>query len=263
MKLYDSRWRALHFVLASALAACAGELEQEHVVDLDELAAPAASERGRPHERGERRRTKPHERGQKGEDAAVPCDGVDAGTPPRADAGTRPRADVPRTDGGTPPTPDAGAAVVDAGARDRTAALGSWPGDFCSPVSGEGQYWALCEAAVGLRCQPPPRERADAPSTCACPPGAGFALGYCTSTDWGSEPTDVGTESLGPSTAVGANYGDQCRPGAFPGFPWAECQAARGLECRLPPARPGTFDRTKHCLCPEGSTFTEGRCAKP
>lgn len=195
----------------------------------------------------------------------VPYASADAGPPSTVDAGLRSAADGGlRVDEDSRSSADAAAAT----ARDAAAeplypsfAVGANPGDFCSPVSEQQEHWARCEARRGLRCRPPSEERADSPSTCACPPGATFEGGTCSSSDWsGVEIGDAENEPLGASTALGANPGDPCMPGAFRATRYAECDDRRGLVCWRRPPSPGRFDVVTTCMCPEASTFVNGVC---
>ena len=229
MNLSDASSRALAVWLGVLLAACAGDVDHHAI---SELGASLAINDG-----------------AHGDASAIlsASGGPDAGMVLDAGLGMAP-------DATTVSAPDAAEQLYP------TSAIGANPGDFCSPVSGERKYWSQCEARRGLRCRPQPGQQ-DAPRTCACAPGATFDLIRCSHEDWGADAEhDEGVEKLGSSTALGANYGDQCVAGAFPNIPWALCDARRGLQCRKPNVRPGTRDVGRNCLCPDGQEFVAGVC---
>lgn len=256
MTFYDLSSKPLRLLILMVLAGCA-EGAVEPVLDTEE--STSADLRKREH---------PRDRRRKGDDPCAPCTSpdrcLDAGAGPAADAGSNASADA-----GTGKTPDAAADAGTGRTPDAarplgpTTAVGANAGDFCSPVEGERRYWARCEERRGLRCQPPSPEYADAPSTCACAPGATFVEGLCSHNDWGSvDAGNVATELLGPSTALGAKVGDQCTVGAFARDAWALCDARRGLTCRVLRNRAGSLDVNVVCQCPEGATFVEGVCTE-
>jgi len=239
MSFHRTASNTLPFLLLVTLAACADELSDQEGVDPK---GSSASEQQADESRLQRLDSI--------HDASVPCIAADAGRP-----GAGPL-DGGSFDAGSPRIRDASTPPLAP-----SSAVGAHPGDFCSPVSGQRKFWAICETRRGLRCLPPRGANRDEPSTCACPPTASFERGVCNG-EWDTpDMNDATAEPLGPSTAQGQRSGSQCAPGPFSEMPWALCDARRRLECRLPPVPPGLQDVVHVCLCPIGWSFVEGVCA--
>jgi hypothetical protein len=79
----------------------------------------------------------------------------------------------------------------------------------------------------------------------------------CATPDAGSVVEPDG--GLDAGTPLSTRPGDRCSPAGEGDFPWAPCDAARGLVCVAPD--PELQDAPSTCACPAGKVFTEGACA--
>jgi hypothetical protein len=103
------------------------------------------------------------------------------------------------------------------------------------------------------------REDGVAPSVANAPVTQAAAKDVaCAAPDAGWEGGTVPTTDSGSSTVLSARPGDRCGPAGEGDFPWAPCDATRGLVC-VPPD-PEQLDEPSTCQCPAGKVFTEGAC---
>jgi hypothetical protein len=99
----------------------------------------------------------------------------------------------------------------------------------------------------------PPSTQAAAKDVACAASDAGPAAKADAESDGGNGPaTDSG------STALSSRPGDRCGPAGEGDFPWAPCDATRGLVCVAPDRR--ELDAPATCRCPLRKVFTGGAC---
>lgn len=80
----------------------------------------------------------------------------------------------------------------------------------------------------------------------------------CTTPDASRDAGTGPATDSGRSTPLSARPNDLCGPAGEGNFPWAPCDAARGLVCVR--SDPQELDAPPTCQCSTGKVFQEGAC---